>query len=538
MRGRFSQLTKTDFICYRECRKNMWVKHHDPDEYARHEMSEFELSLLQSGNEVEEHARKMFPGGYLIEKRSEGAAELTRKLMAERVPVIFQAVFSTDKYLAASDVLKWDSESGRYDLYEVKMSSSEEGSEDGEGKIDRKKEERFEYDLAFQANAAKLCGVEFGRKFLIRLNRRYVRMGDLDYAPGQLFVIEDKTEAVDKLVSFAGTEMESAYIYLADDKEPSGTCECFYKGRSSHCTTFDYCNRDREVPPKGHSVHDLNRIGSSKRYLKELLDEGILKISDVPEDERLEPKKGKDGESGKPRKLNQVKVYKSGKPIIDIAGVKLELDGLRFPLYFLDYETYPTSIPIYTGYHPYQHIVFQYSLHILRSPDGEPEHRECLILDGDPAERLAESLRKDIGDEGTIVSWSKKFENSRNKELSDRLPDYRSFFESVVGRTYDLMDIVEKQYYVHPEFYGKSSIKLVLPALIKDLSYKSLAVKSGTDAIEAYRQIVSGELSGEAVRDKEKEMLEYCELDTFAMYKLWRFFRELGPDAATLPVSG
>lgn len=87
------------------------------------------------------------------------------------------------------------------------------------------------------------------------------------------------------------------------------------------------------------------------------------------------------------------------------------------------------------------------------------------------------------------------------------------------------MDIVEGQHYVHPGFQGRSSIKKVLPVLAPHLSYKVLGVQSGTDAIEAYRKIIKGEINGDALKEKQQEMLEYCKLDTYAMYTLWKFFR-------------
>jgi hypothetical protein len=277
-----------------------------------------------------------------------------------------------------------------------------------------------------------------------------------------------------------------------------------------------------------YSVHDLNRIGNSKRYLKELLDEGILEVGDVPIDDRLRPAPPRgDAKPSKPRKLNQVKVHKSQEPLVDFESLKAELDGLTFPLYFLDYETSPTAIPPYTGYHPYQQIVFQYSLHVLRDKDSEPEHYEYLVLDGEPSERVAESLSQHIGNTGTVISWFKTFENSRNKELANYLPSHKQFFLNVIGRTYDLMDIVENQHYVHPGFHGRSSIKKVLPVLAPHLSYKVLGVQSGTDAIEAYRQITTGELTGDALEEKKRQMLEYCKLDTYAMYVLWKFFTDL-----------
>jgi hypothetical protein len=520
------KLSKTDFILYRECPHNVWVKWHRPEEYNKFEISEFEKSLGVMGIEVEEEARKLFPNGYLIEKRSEGAQELTKKLIAEHTPVIFQAVFSTGKFFAATDVLKWNEDAKSYDIYEIKMSSTDDEDEVEEGKprkIDRKKEEQYGYDLAFQINVAKLCGVSLNKKYLIRPNRDYVKLGDLEL--DKLFEFTDKTEAVnDDFQSRVLLEMEGAHSCLIKDVILADHCPCYYKGRKAHCTSF--CLTNPGVPE--YSVHDLNRIGLSKKYLKELLDEGVLKMEEVPEDDRLKPKKPKKGEEeSKPRKLNQVKVHKTKEPIVDLEAIKIELNSLTFPLYFLDYETFPTAIPIFNSYRPYQHIVFQYSLHILRSKDSELEHEECLILDGDPAERIVESLRKHIGDDGTIISWYKKFENSRNKELARLVPLQFEFLTSVINRTYDLMDIVENQYYVHHGFRGSSSIKKVQPVIAPDFSYKKLAIQNGTDAIEAYRQILKGEVIGKEAEEKKANMLKYCLYDTEIMYIIWRFFTDL-----------
>lgn len=530
-------ISKTDFILYRECPNNVWIKIHKSDEYRKFEVSKFEQSLAEMGNDVEKLARGMFPNGIMVEGRGEDAQVLTKKLIAEKTPVIFQAVFTTDKYLAATDVLVWNKNVTTYDLYEIKMSSttSEEEEDDEDEskpkKVNKKKELRYEYDIAFQTNVLEICGVEINDKYLVRLNKEYKKSGPLDFSLNELFVTENKTEAVARLKTIALDEMEQAYSYLSKETEPKGSCPCYYCGRSAHCTSFAYINP--EVPK--YSVHDLNRIGNSKALLKELLDDGILTIDKVPED-MVQPKikKLKEGEKpSKPRKLNQVRVYKTGDPIIDIEAIRAELNSLTYPLYFLDYETYPTAIPIFDGYHPYQHIVFQYSLHVLTEEDAklgrEPQHFEEIILEGDPAEKMVESLRKNIGNVGSVISWYKKFENSRNKELARTVPLQYDFLSGVIKRTYDLMDIVEDQHYVHPGFEGRSSIKKVFPILAPDeeRSYKSLGVQNGTDAIEAYRQIAQGELIGEEALNKKKEMLEYCKLDTKAMYVIWKHFYDL-----------
>jgi len=460
------------------------------------------------GNEVEELARGMFPDGYLVERRSEGAQELTQKLVAEQSPVIYQAVFATDTYLAATDVMVWNTGAGAYDLYEIKMSSTEEEDEDGKVKKNKKKEEQFDNDLAFQANVLEACGVKLNKKYLVRLNKQYVRQGDLDFS--QLFIFEDKTEAMLVVQENAAHQMAQAYEYLTKEVKPEGHCPCYRRGRSAHCTTFAFINP--EVP--SYSVHDLNRIGNSKKYLEELLHAGILHIKDVPIDERL-----------KTKKLNQVRVHVSQEPIIDIGAITQELNKLKYPLYFLDYETYPTAIPPFSGYRPYQHIVFQYSLHVLEAPHTELKHYGDLILGGDPFEKITEALVSHIGAKGTVLVWSKKFENGCNRKMAGLSAKYRDFFLNLVERTYDLMDIVEHQHYVHPGFMGRASIKKVLPVLVPSLSYKDLPVKSGTDAIEGYRQLTREVIVGEEAAQKQKDMLEYCKLDTLAMVEIWRHFK-------------
>lgn len=164
---------------------------------------------------------------------------------------------------------------------------------------------------------------------------------------------------------------------------------------------------------------------------------------------------------------------------------------------------------------------------MLEAPDAELKHHGDLILGGDPAEKIAEALMSYIGPKDTVLVWSKKFENSCNRKMAGLLPQYKDFFLNLVARTYDLMDIVENQHYAHPGFMCRASIKKVLPVLVPTLSYKDLPVKSGTDAIEGYRQLSQTLIAGAEAEQKKKDMLEYCKLDTFAMVEIWRHFREM-----------
>jgi len=68
-----AEISKTDYILWRECPKNAWLKVHKPDVYYASEPTEFDQSLIDSGNEVEEVARGLFPNGLLVAGRDDEA---------------------------------------------------------------------------------------------------------------------------------------------------------------------------------------------------------------------------------------------------------------------------------------------------------------------------------------------------------------------------------------------------------------------------------------------------------------------------------
>ena len=117
-------VSKTDYMRWQECPKNAWLAIHKPDFYYSFEPTEFELALRETGEKVEGIAQGLFPDGVLVEGRDEAAQKLTRKLIDAKTPVIFQPAFSKDGFLAVADVLKFNTETGGYAIYEIKSSSS------------------------------------------------------------------------------------------------------------------------------------------------------------------------------------------------------------------------------------------------------------------------------------------------------------------------------------------------------------------------------------------------------------------------------
>lgn len=489
-------ISKTIFLDYVFCPKNTWLKLHKPELLEKFELSAFEQNLVEQGNEVEAYARNLFPGGIEVVETGESAVEETVRFMTARVPAIFQATFIVDGFIARNDALVWDAKNNCWDLYEIKGTNSlKEGGTD-HNHID---------DLTFQASVLSRADIPVGRYFLVHLNKDYVRFGPLNTQ--ELFLIEEQTEKVLDGLPMIEEQMMIAKEYLNSNKEPVGGCECIYNGRSRHCTTFKYSNSD--VPD--YSVHDISRIGSSKKKLATLVDSKIYELEDVPEDMEFSD-----------IQINQITVHRKQKAIIDTDGISEEIKNLKFPLYFFDYETYAPAIPVFDGYSPYQRIPFQFSLDILEGPGEKMKHVEYLHEElSDPSPHIAKLLEEHIGGVGSVITWNKSFEAGVNRELGMRMPEHRTTMDRVNSLLYDLMDVFKKQHFVHPEFKGSTSIKKVLPALVPELSYKDLGIKEGGQASNSWWEMLAPGTTPKRSAEISKDLKIYCGLDTYAMYAIW-----------------
>ena len=495
-------ISKTTFLHFLNCSKDAWLKLHRPELLEHFALSEFDKHIIEQGNEVESYARNLFPGGIEIVSTGEDACQETVRHLTSKVPVLFQATFIIDGFIARNDVLAYDADNKCWNLYEVKGTNSvkEDGPTDHGDHIT---------DLAFQASVLKRAKLPVGKYYLIHLNKEYVRHGDLDLQ--KLFSIDDETEKVLARVATIEPQMETAREYLNLEQEPGGPCDCVYKSRRNHCATFHYTNP--HVPE--YSVHDISRIHKSKLGL--FVERSIFSLDDVPDDFKLSD-----------NQRNQVQAHKSQRPAIDKGKIKEALDALIFPLYFFDYEAFGLAIPVFDGYGPYKRIPFQFSLHILREANGDLEHIEYLHEERtDPTEKVAKLLEEHIKPGGTVIAWHKSFEAGVNKEIGERMPSYAAFFEKVNNSLYDLKDIFQDQHYVHHGFKGSASLKKVLPA-ITDVNYNGLGIQEGGQAADAWWKMVSPATPREESEMIAKDLKIYCGVDTYAMYAIWRHLQTLG----------
>lgn len=469
------QITKTDFIQYLNCPKSLWVLKHDPTNYPHGEFSVFLQKLTREGYEVERCVRQYFEGD-------------------NGRDVNFQHVFETDDGLfARADALERGPD-GEVILYEIKSSTS----------VKTDPSHNHIKDAGFQKICAERAGQQIDRVYLVHLNGDYERAGDVD--PASLLRFADVTDQIAEIEAEIAGEIDAVLALLDQAELDCKGCSCLQKSRANHCDTFSFFNPGVPTP----SIYSLPRLSAKKRA--ELVINGIFDLQAIPQDYALS--------------ANQqivLNAARAGAPQIDLDTIRAFLAELEFPLYFFDYETYASAVPMIDGASPHKHFPVQYSLHILDA-EGGLTHKEFLERNARLPDRLVEQMQADIGPEGSVVSWHASFEKTQNREMARLFSEKAAFLDDLNDRMVDLEDVF-KTAYVDARFDGSTSIKKVLPVVCPDLGYGDLDVQDGSSAMEAWERMVKAD-----AKEAEKiarGLLSYCERDTFAMVEIYRFLINL-----------
>lgn len=320
-----------------------------------------------------------------------------------------------------------------------------------------------ELDLAFQKAVIEAAGLTVRDAYVVHVNNKYQRQGDIDVE--NLSVVECVTAAVERRRDETIEGMSQVRAIVESDTMP-------------------------DADPQ------LAKLGSRTAWQKiydNLFPQAEKTFDHTPE------------------------------ATVDRVQLKRFIEQLQYPLYFLDYETMQDVIPRFDGHRPYQQIPFQYSIHVLRQPGGEVEHYEYIHAENsDPSLPLAEQLVRDLGNNGSVVTWNMAFEKSRNSELADMYPQLAEPLGAINSRVVDLMIPFKNKWYDDLRFEGSASIKKVLPVLCEHLSYKTLGIQDGNTA---QLQWMASVLDGQSAEERGQviaDLAEYCKLDTWAMVEILR----------------
>lgn len=488
-------LSKSKYCGIWQCPKIAWLKKYKPEELT---ISEATLSRMEAGNEVGDLAMGLFGDYVEVTAYKDDKIDIptmiarTEEELAKGTPNICEASFSFGGFYCAVDILRKQDDG--WAIYEVKSSTHDD-------------KDVYFADVAYQKFVLENCGVRVTGTYLVCLNNEYIFDGELDLH--RLFTITDVAESIkDESFNLAAT-IDIAERLLESEEEPdlhlSVRCQKPYQ-----CAFWKYCSRDIPSP----SVFDLYRLSFDKKVA--FYYNGIVTYRDVFE--RLDL-------SNKIRRLQVESILSDQDVYIDKDGIEQFLNTLSYPLYFLDFESMMPVIPKYVGTRPYQQITFQYSLHYIEREGGKLLHKEFLADgEGDPRRPLAEQLCADIPENVCVLAYNKAFECTRIKELAEAFPDLADHLLNVRSNIKDLLDPFQAGYYYKPAMGGSFSIKSVLPAIFPDdpsLDYHNLeGVHNGGEAMTIFPKIKD---MPPAEKEKARhDLLKYCELDTFAMVKVWR----------------
>lgn len=488
-------LSKSKYCGLWQCPKIAWLKKYKPEELT---IDESTLSRMEAGNEVGDLAMGLFGDFVEVTAYSGDKLDLSQMITATKAemekgtPVICEASFQFNGLYCAVDILKREDDG--WAIYEVKSSTHDDKAV-------------YIADVAYQKYVLEHCGVPVSGLYLVCLNGDYVFDGSLDIH--RLFKITDVARAVETEEKNIAANLSAAERLLASEEEPaidlSVNCKNPYL-----CGFWPYCSRHIPSP----SVFDLYRMPFAKKI--EYYKKGKITYQDLLFDPGITS----------PKQVRQILYAVSDQgTYVNKESIREFLETLSFPLYFLDFETMQTVIPRFVGTKPYAQIPFQYSLHYIEREGGELKHTEYLAESGtDPRRELAERLCADIPMNVCVTAYNKSFECGRIRELAAAFPDLADHLLNIEANIRDLLVPFQTGCYYNRAMGGSFSIKSVLPALFPNdpaLDYHNLeGVHHGGEAMALFPKIK--DMPPEEQEKARHNLLKYCELDTFAMVKVWQ----------------
>ena len=406
---------------------------------------------------------------------------------------------------------------------------------------------KYIYDIAVQRYIIEKDLQKNGMQDLINTTKYFLAILNSDYIfdgtcengepvyhtdknNNDIVIFLDVTDITGLYLNIIDNERKDLEIIINSDcSNPKVGNYCEYK-KVTECVHTKYCFRN--LPEKNSVFSYLdNHYGfvnesGIKISVYDLINNQKVQMLDIPENCLKRDKN-----------IIQRQVVETGKTYYNLDKIQDGLKLIKYPIYHLDFETFPCPLPRFKGEKCYTQSVFQFSLHI-EDENGcnkEKNHYGFLAKSfNDEREELVKYLCSLIDKDGTVLVYNSSFEKSRLKELSIIFPRYRNKLNYINSMVFDLLDIIksnktmymnlgysEKESgtfnYYHKDLNGSFSIKKVLP-LFSSLNYQDLDVSNGVEALVTYSKF--DKMSKEEFKRAYNSLVEYCKQDTWAMVEI------------------
>jgi len=481
-------LSKSRFTAGLQCHKLLWWKVYEPLAVEL-QPDKVLLDRFDQGAQVGALARERFAHGTLIDlphRELEQRVAHTREAIDAGAPAIFEASFMADDTFVAVDVLERMAQGG-WRMIEVKSSSSQ-------------KEEHVT-DAAVQLHVLTRSGLDVHAVEIMHLNKEF-RHPD----QGDLFVRADVTSEATALLPSIPDEITAQLHVLR------GTLPLVDIGLHCHapwtCPFMKRC-----WPTAIDHISKLYNVGPKKTA--DYMSAGVHTIGAIPPKQKLPPVA-----------LRQIRSMRENRLLVE-PGLGDALKAFDVKLGFLDFETVSRAVPVWPGMAPWEQAAAQFSYHEA-SGKGTYSHVGHLAEGShDARPELVRAMLDATASAERVVMYS-SFEKTQIRALKRAVPEFTTELEALERKLIDLLPVLRENVY-HPAFRGSFSIKAVLEPLVPGLSYKDLIIVDGlTASVEIARLLfVAQKIAPEERARVRKELLDYCERDTFAMVRLLERLREL-----------
>jgi hypothetical protein len=501
-------ISKSQYIAGLRCPKLLWFQLNEPSTVPLDTAAD--RIRMDDGLLVGAKARELYPDGIKIDRALDPGVMSQRSMdtLGSRRP-LFEAGFIYKNGYALADILL-PAEKDTWDLYEVKASTSIVNKSINSflcGRINH-----FFADVAFQKYVYLGAGVKLRNSSIMYLNREYVYDGK-ELLLSELIMpaeeldrenIDNIRTGIDAQVPHVENNIDHLINILNEKKPPKIMLGRYCKG----CKLERFCENDFGLPAEGNVM----RLRMDREGLRfEMLEKGIFKLGDIALSADI-----------KDPKRTQIEAHRDNEPKKKIKLLTAFLNKIKYPAYFLDFETISSAVPVYPNSHSYQQIPFQFSLHIVREKGDKPEHYSYLAPgDTDPRPEIMARLKKLLGSAGSILAYNVAFERDRIKEAALGNPGYEDWFNNnILGRMLDLEEPFDKFYYYDPKQEGSTSIKEVSPQLTGREPYKGLDIAEGGEAMKRYMEVTFNKVDEKEKAKVRADLEIYCEQDTLTMVEI------------------
>ena len=471
-------INKTVFIKYLNCQTLGWMTKRGM--LPRLTGLNNELLTLE-GRNVHKMSWQLFPDAVSARALKMDAASAKELILSSDIKTICEASFIVSSYSVRADILQ-KLEGNSWHLFEVKSGS--------------KYKIKYVNDISFTAMVLAKAGINVSKTTILHLSNDY-RLG-MDIS--SLFTELDCSDKVELKVQ----EFLSLYDKVFEDIESENMPKPYLKRSCKNCPVFNVCI-GKDV--KNH-IFDLPRL--SILAMEELIALGADTIDRVPDDFELT----KMQEIVKDCALTNTNYMSE--------NLKCELENIKQPFYYLDFESVTTIMPLYPGIAPHTQLLTQFSLDKTDTFGNILNHYEYIADQTRDCRRdIVEKLIECLGKEGSIITYANA-ERIIISKLAELFPDLCDDLNKIIERIVDLELIIRRNYY-DINFHGRSSIKKVLPILIPEMSYAGLEIGKGGDAAAAFAFMAMGIYDEEKIEETKKNLLKYCAQDTLAMVRIHQF---------------